>query len=65
VYREGREEGRVQGLREAIERLARTRFGRVAPELEARLATMTREEDLTALVERVGQAQSEAELLAP
>ncbi|HZS87356.1 MAG TPA: hypothetical protein VFE42_07705 [Chloroflexota bacterium] len=59
------EEGKVQGLREAIERLARARFGRVAPELGARLATLTREEDLAVLVERIGTAQSEADLLAP
>ncbi len=59
------EEGKVQGLREAIERLAHARFGRVAPELGARLATLTREEDLAVLVERIGTAQSEADLLAP
>lgn len=76
VYREGREEGhvqgrvqgleegRVQGLREAIARLARARFGRVAPELEATIAAMTREDELAAFVERVGQAHSEDDLLA-
>jgi len=64
VYWEGREKGRVQGLREAIERLVRARFGRVAPELEATLAAMTREEDLAAFVDRVGKAQSEVDLLA-
>lgn len=60
VYREGREEG----LREAIYRLVRARFGRMAPELEARVAAITREEDLAAFVEQVGKARSEADLLA-
>ena len=59
------EEGRVHGLREAIRRLARARFGRVAPDLEARLVTMTREEELIAFVERVGVAHGEADLLSP
>jgi len=57
-------EGRVQGIRKAIELQARARFGRVAPELEAKLAAMTREEDLAAFVERIEKARSEADLLA-
>jgi Putative transposase, YhgA-like len=59
------EEGKVQGLREAIERLVRTRFGRVTPELAARLAAITREEELAAFIDRVGTVQSEDEMLAP
>ncbi len=34
-------------------------------ELGWQLATLTREEDLAVLVERIGTAQSEADLLAP
>jgi hypothetical protein len=64
VYRDGRAEGRVQGLREAIEQLVRVRYGRVNAELAARLAAMTREEDLRELVARIGKAQSETDLLA-
>ena len=64
IYLEGRQEGRQEGRRHAIESFIRARFGRLSPELEARLAAMTREEELAAFAERVGKAQSEADLLA-
>lgn len=57
-------EGRVQGIRETLGLYIRARFGRLSPELEARLDAMTREEELAAFTEHVGKAQSEAELLA-
>jgi len=37
----------------------------MSPDLEAKLVTMTGEEELTALVERVGVAHREADLLLP
>lgn len=58
------QQGEQQGMREAIRQMLCARFGRVSPEVEARLAQITREEDLTAFIGHAAVAESEAELLA-
>lgn len=60
---QGREQGREEGLREMILRLARARFGGVSPALEQAIGAMTGEDALLDLFDRILRAGSEAELL--
>ncbi len=61
---QGREQGREEGLREMILRLARARFGDVSPPLEQAVGAMTREDELLAFFDRTLRAGSEVELLS-
>ncbi len=56
-------QGREQGLREMILRLARARFGGVSPALEQAVGAMTGEDALLDLFDRTLRATNEAELL--
>lgn len=63
---EGREAGRREGailvMRENIRHVIRNRFGSVPQPLEAALTTMAREDDLSALFDRVLNAKAISEL---
>lgn len=61
---QGEQRGSLLGMREAIRQMLRARFGAVSPEMEATLAGLAREEDLTAFIERAIEAHSASELLA-
>ncbi len=63
IERQGVMEGSLGGLRAAARRVVTTRFGRVTPEVEAALAAMTREDDLSAFIDRAVVAANEADLL--
>ncbi len=57
------EQGEQRGMREAARTMLRARFGAVAPEIEAVLAGLTREDELAAFIERAAVAHSASELI--
>lgn len=57
------EQGEQRGMREAARTMLRARFGAVSPQVETMLTGLSREEDLTAFIDRAAVAQNEAELL--
>lgn len=59
----GEQRGSLLDMREAIRTMLRARFGAISPQLEAMRAGLTREEDLSAFINRAAVAQNEAELL--
>jgi Uma2 family endonuclease len=62
MLQEGFEQGRAEGLRTSIRLLAASRFGSVSSSLEQILQGMSREDDLTALLQRVLTAAGPDEL---